>query len=305
MDRNAVAAGLLVLLLLAGCTRQEFSDEASPADLEILAERPLWEPGYTWHWVGTDDETYSGKKLPNHVNLTVLRPFDLEGRSGWLAAIGRSVAGGKSGGAAMADSDPEFLDGEHLGIQGIAINLTPREPGECLEYQMRGFRSPPFLLFPLVAGKRWNGTERLTQFFDGRTGTFHLEAVVIGRDPITVQGVRYDDAVRIEYRYWVTAEERGDKASLPNQSLYANSTVMHYSPTARHVVKAVYAMERPTISPPGGRLPAAYFWDADHGSSAYLELKKAVLAPRAPSTLEEETYWWTRDPYVMERGCST
>jgi hypothetical protein len=307
MPRAAFAGAVVVFLLLPGCMQAPSEPDAAddgPTEPEILAERPVWEPGYTWHWVGADVERNS-RMIPNHVNLTVLRPFEIEGRSGWLAAKGRSVSGGMSGGAAMEHRDPDFVHGEHLGIQLLAINLTPREPGECLEYGVSGFWSPPFLVFPLVAGKRWNGTERLTQFFDGRTGMFHQEAVVIGRDPITVQGVRYEDAVRIEQRYWISAEERGDEASPANHSLYTQPTVIHYSATARHIVRVVYGLETWAPWPPGRRVPAGYFWSAEQGFGAYFELRAADLTPKPPSTPEEETYWWTHDPYVMERGCAS
>ncbi len=297
MRKNLVIASTLIaLVVLSGCL------QAGPGNDGILAEKPTWEPGYFWEWKLLPDSDNPG--ATTIVNQTLLRSITLPvyrgpERTGWLAIWN------SDGGHAP---DSEFFDPNHLGNQGLgAMNSD----NGCIQYYLRGNTSPPFLEFPLVAGKKWNGTERLLQAVDSRKGLYHEEGKVVGRESITVQGTRYDDAVRIEFRYWITAEENGDVASPPGHPFYAQPTVMYYSPTARHVVKLhIPTGEIRDFGLPGMRLTGR-MWDSDtpigDGTpGTTLELTRAEFTPKPPTDILQETRIFSADytycEYNLEHG---
>jgi hypothetical protein len=294
MMRSSLPALLVCLALLPGCI-QEVQKEP-----EILAERPVWETGYSWHWIVTPGWGEALKKFgwdeksPAPVNLTLLRPITLEGRSGWLGAFDRPPTG----------DAPNFYDPTHLGEQGIGVYRS--DETSCVEYYLRGNTSPPFLDFPLIKGKTWNGTEKLKYPIEGNTGTFHLEAKVIDREPITVRDAHYGDAVRVEFRYWITANENPKDASPSDHPLYTQPTVMHYSPSARHVVKAVYGGGPFGIGVPGFRLPAGVWTlSAEEGApQPTAELVKLDLTAKPPTNIIQETKQFIGSPSVCEHNMS-
>jgi len=260
--RIHILAGALVLL--AGCASTDVPSADKP---------PEWKPGYTWTWHSSADD---GERYPVLLRMEVLRYEKISSLEGWL------VDWNVTGASTWLIPTPELVNATTMASHAVAMHF-PYFLNSCPEFGIIGHPPPDFLRFPLTPGKSWVDSERLLTATDGRLGTFYLQAKVIGPEPITVAGKRYDDAVRVEHIYWVASEKEGDRPTKPDATLTKEPTVFHYSPSVQNFVRVETPTSGAFYSPPGERV-SAYTFDMLPDGFGLLELTSAKLIERPPDT---------------------
>ena len=282
-------AVVLLVAFLAGCLSGSGNDKPVKPVGPVGPVTPVheWEvpfpdlkPGYTWEWDMVEDgqsTSPSGKR--QYAVVRLLREFEIEGSTGWLA----DYHGSRSPPNARMLRDDSLAE-NHVRFGNINERLC------TVDYGQNGLDPAAKRLdFPLWPGKTWNDTERMSNQVDitSKKGIVEVRGKVIGHEPISTPYGQIADAIRVELTW--AFFDTGGNPYFPDAVLTQQPTILHYSPSLMTIVKEERPYDRVPESPfdrPN------YQWLDDEVATApqFVTLARVDLTEQPPTTPGEGDY---------------